>query len=192
MNELSLFPEMPSPSEEQQITSVFLAILPDPVAAGQITRCAQEVKARHALKGAPRPAGRFHITLQSFDHSPRAMQRSVQVAQIIASKSVQGISPFEVRFDRVKSFANKKSNFPCVLTDHGGNEPLRTFAAKLQHEAGSKDTRYTPHVTLLYDDQLVEEEAVDPVSWMVKEIVLLKAVMKSKTFDELGRWSLQG
>ena len=192
MNELSLFPEMPPPSEEQRVTSVFLAILPDPVAAEQIARCAREVKASHALKGTPRPVGRFHITLQSFDHSPRALERSVQMAQMVASKVVRALPPFEVRFDQVKSFANKKSNCPCVLTDHGGNEALRTLAAKLQHEAGSTDTRYTPHVTLLYDDEIVKQEAVEPVCWMVKEIVLLKAVMKSRTFDELGRWGLQG
>ncbi|MFZ2281714.1 MAG: 2'-5' RNA ligase family protein [Prosthecobacter sp.] len=183
---------MPAALEEQPVTSVFLAILPDQVAAEQIARCACEVKARHGLKGAPRPTGRFHVTLHTFDHAPHALERSVQMAQMVAAKVVKGVSPFEVRFDRVKSFSEKKSNCPCVLADREGNEALRAFASRLKREMGKPAGHFTPHVTLLYDDTIVKEEYVEPVIWTVHEIVLLKAIMKRKTFQELGRWTLQG
>ena len=192
MHDQFLFSDMPAAIEDQSITSVFLAILPDQAAAEKIARCACEVRARHGLKGAPRPTGRFHVTLHTFDHSPRALERSFQMAQIVAAKAVKGVSPFDVRFDRVKSFSEKKSNCPCVLADREGNEPLRTFVSRLKREMGKPAGHFTPHVTLLYDDGIVKEEYVEPVGWTVNEIVLLKAIMNRKTFQELGRWTLQG
>ena len=192
MNDQFLFSDMPAALEEQPVTSVFLAILPDQVAAEQIARCACEVRARHGLKGAPRPTGRFHITLHTFDHAPRALERSVQMAQMVAAKVVKGVSPFEVRFDRVKSLSEKKTNCPCVLADREGNEALRAFASRLKREMGKPTGQFTPHLTLLDDDAIVKEEYVEPVIWTVHEIVLLKAIMKRKTFQELGRWTLQG
>lgn len=191
MNDQFLFSDMPAALEEQLVTSVFLAILPDQVAAEQIARCACEVKSRHELKGAPRPTGRFHVTLHTFDHTPRALERSIQMAQMVAAKVVKGVSPFEVRFDRVKSFSEKKSNCPCVLADREGNEALRAFASRLKREMGKLAGHFTPHVTLLYDDAIVKEEYVEPVGWRVNEIVLLKAIMNRKTFEELGRWAFE-
>ncbi len=113
------------------------------------------------------------------------------MAQMVAAKMVKGVSPFEVRFDRVKSFSEKKSNHPCVLVDHEGNEALRTFASRLKSEMGKARGHFAPHVTLLYDDAVVEEEIVESVGWRVHEIVLLKAIMNQKTFQELGRWAFE-
>ncbi len=192
MNDQFLFSDMPAAIEDQSVTSVFLAILPNQTAAEQIARCACEVRDRHGLKGAPRPTGRFHVTLHTFDHAPRALERSLQMAQMVAAKAVKGVSPFEVRFDRVKSFSEKKSNCPCVLADREGNEPLRAFASQLKREMGKPAGHFTPHVTLLYDDAVVKEEYVEPVCWRVNEIVLLKAIMNRKTFQELGRWAFEG
>lgn len=192
MNDLLLFSEMSVALEESPITSVFLAILPDQAAAAQIARCAGEVKARHGLKGKPRPTGRFHVTLHPFDHAPHALEKSIQIAQLVAAKVVKGVSPFEVRFDRVKSFAEKGANRPCVLVDDEGNEVLRAFVTRLKQELGRSGGTFRPHITLLYDDASVAEEAVEAVGWKVNEIVLLKAVMNQKTFQELGRWALQG
>ncbi len=191
MNDPFLFSDMPAALEAQPVTSVFLAILPDQVAAEKIARCACEVRARHGLKGAPRPTGRFHVTLHTFDHTPRALERSLQIAQIVAAKAVKGVSPFEVLFDRVKSFSEKKSNCPCVLADREGNEALRAFVSRLKREMGKPAGHFSPHVTLLYDDAVVKEEYVEPVAWRVNEIVLLKAIMNKKTFQELGRWTFE-
>lgn len=191
MSDQFLFSDMPAALEEQPVTSLFLAILPDPAAAEKIARCACEVKARHGLKGTPRPTGRFHVTLHAFDHAPSALDRSIQMAQMVASKVARSISPFEVQFDRVKSFSERKSNCPCVLADREGNEALRAFVAQLKRDMGRQAGNFTPHVTLLYDDAVVKEEYVEPVGWRVTEIVLLKAIMNRKTFQELGRWALE-
>lgn len=192
MNDQFLFSDMPAAIEEQPVTSVFLAILPDQAAAEKIARCACEVRARHDLKGASLPTGRFHVTLHTFDHAPRALERSIQVAQMVAEKVVKDVSPFEVQFDRVKSFSEKKSNAPCVLADREGNEPLRAFVSRLKREMGRPAGNFAPQVTLLYEDAIVKEEYVEPVCWRVNEIVLLKAIMHRKTFQELGRWAFEG
>ena len=57
-----------------------------------------------------------------------------------------------------------------------------------------KERAYTPHVTLLYDDPLVPEQAVPPVSWRVSEFVLIDSLMNQpvKRYDVLARWPLSG
>jgi 2'-5' RNA ligase len=191
MNDQFLFPDMCFALEEPLVTSLLFAVLPDKAAIEQIIRCACAAQTKHGLKGNLRPTGRLHATLYPFTGPPHehAMRRFVQIGQMAAAKAVKGVSPFEVRFDRVKSFSHNRA---CVLVDRGGNVALRDLISRLKG-AMSKSGSYTPHVTMFYDDAIVQEEdAAEPVIWRVNEIVLLQGIPNQKTFQELGRWTLQG
>ena len=50
------------------------------------------------------------------------------------------------------------------------------------------NTNFTPHVTLLYDAHGVEEYPIEPISWTVKEFVLIRSL---KGHVHLARWSLE-
>ena len=52
-------------------------------------------------------------------------------------------------------------------------------------------TSFRPHVTLLYDDQYVARQAVDPIRWTVSELVLVHGVVGEGRHITLGQWSLQ-
>jgi 2'-5' RNA ligase len=47
-------------------------------------------------------------------------------------------------------------------------------------------------VTLLYDDHLVAEHAVEPVSWVVREFALVHSLIGKTSHIVLGRWSVSG
>jgi 2'-5' RNA ligase len=49
-------------------------------------------------------------------------------------------------------------------------------------------TDFTPHVTLLYDRRNVEEQPIEPISWTVREFVLIHS-MQGHT--HLARWPLR-
>jgi RNA 2',3'-cyclic 3'-phosphodiesterase len=48
--------------------------------------------------------------------------------------------------------------------------------------------QYEPHVTLLYDDRCVAEQAVDTVRWTVREFVLVHSLHGQGRYVFLGRW----
>ena len=51
---------------------------------------------------------------------------------------------------------------------------------------------YEPHLTLLYDDRCVAEQAIDIVSWTVREFVLVHSLHGQGRYVMLGRWPLPG
>jgi len=99
-----------------------------------------------------------------------------------------------VRFDRASSFVNRPNNRPCVLLDDGGgNAALRQCQNRLAAAFGAgRSHAFTPHLTLLYDDRVVVEEVVTPVSWMAAELVLVHSVVGEGHYDLLDRWAFQG
>jgi len=48
--------------------------------------------------------------------------------------------------------------------------------------------QWTPHVTLLYDAQRIAENAIAPVTWTVRELVLVHSRRGEGRYVQLGRW----
>ena len=51
---------------------------------------------------------------------------------------------------------------------------------------------FSPHLTLLYDKQVLQKQPVDPVSWTVSEIVLVRSEVGAAKYHQLDRWPLAG
>lgn len=51
---------------------------------------------------------------------------------------------------------------------------------------------YTPHVTLLYDDRSVAEQAVETICWTAREFVLVHSLIGQTLHVPLARWPLRG
>src|SRR5687768_936664 len=76
---------------------------------------------------------------------------------------------------RAGSFRGSRAR---VLRGHGGNTVLMQFreelgAAPKKSGFGWDRSNLHPHITLLYDERSIREEAVGPVTWVVNEIVLV-------------------
>ncbi len=176
---------------------IFFAVFPDASARLRIGDLAQQRKRVHGLKGQPIALDRSHVTLFHLgDHLE--LRADIVTAARAAAESLVA-APFDVAFDRVASFRGRARNLPFVLrTDEGaeGIAALMTFQKTLG-EALKKNglarwvgTQFTPHVTLMYDDEPVAEQLVDPIGWTVNELVLVHSLLGRKQHVSLARWPL--
>jgi len=172
---------------------LFLATFPDPATAAAIRQRAEDLQASHGLSGRPLSVERFHVTLHHLgDHA--GLRRDIVARATEAAEAVTA-APFEVTFDRVASFNNGGNN-PFVLQGGEGLAALKAFQSDLGlalARAGLgrlADRAFTPHVTLLYDRQLVAERAIEPVTWWVDGFTLIHSLLGRTEHVPLGRWSL--
>jgi 2'-5' RNA ligase len=105
---------------------------------------------------------------------------------------------FRVSFDWVASFRSKDKH-PLVLRGDDGvsglillREKLVAATVDIQGVLSSAKNGFTPHLTLLYDEQEVREEAVEEICWTVNEFVLIRSIYGQSEHRVLKRWPLQG
>ncbi|MGI8841889.1 MAG: 2'-5' RNA ligase family protein [Caulobacteraceae bacterium] len=175
---------------------LLFVILPDADAAAQIAGLAREKRGEHRLRGRPLAAERLHITLHhlgDYDGLPRD-----RVAAARRAAETVFMPTFDIVLDRTASFSHGERNRPFVLLGSDGVAALMAF----QHALGGSMTRaglgrwvksqFTPHVTMLYDDQNVEEQTVEPVSWTAREFFLVHSQLGQTRHIVLGQWPLRG
>jgi RNA 2',3'-cyclic 3'-phosphodiesterase len=175
---------------------LFFAVLPEEAAAADILRLAQHQSWAHGLTGKPILTERLHVSLHNIgDYAGRP--RGVVAAGCEAGAAVE-MSSFDVAFDRVMSFGGRSGNHPFVLRGSDGVVGLlalhRHLGAALQKVGLWRWVRpqCEPHVTLLYDDRCVAEQAVDTVRWTVREFVLVHSLHGQGRYVIVGRWPLRG
>jgi 2'-5' RNA ligase len=193
-HDLPAGPSKPSP-ERPATDRLFFTIFPDAETAAVIAHLAQGLRDRHGLRGRPLATDRFHITLKLVGNYVDGLPREVVAAAMEAGETMAA-APFEVTFDRAASFGGNPSNRPFVLL--GGDrlaalkafqETLVTALAKARLKLAR--SAFTPHVTLLYDGQLVLEQPIQPITWTAHEFVLVHSLLGQTRHIPLGRWPLR-
>lgn len=175
---------------------LFFGIFPAACVGPSLTRTAHEIRIKHALTDSPLPEDRFHVTLfhlGDYLGLPESLVRSAnEAAATLATPS------FEVWFDFAQSFLTKSAKQPLVLRGSAGVDKLMDFQRSLG-EALKKvglgrhvRSQFTPHITLLYDTKAIAHEAVHPVSWRVREFVLVHSLLGQTRHVPIGRWALHG
>lgn len=178
----------------QPTDRLFFAIYPDPPAAARIARVARNLRDEHGLKGKPLPTKRFHVTLH-FLGDYAGLPPDV-VAMASAAAATVSMPSFDLAFDRTMSFTGRPGNRPFVLVGGEGVAAVAAFqqalGAALEKTGlgGRVESRYTPHVTLLYNPQLVAGQAVEPIAWTAREFVLVRSLIGRTRHVPLARWSL--
>jgi 2'-5' RNA ligase len=147
----------------------------------------------HRLSGKALQTDRFHVTLHHVgDHAGLPRDIIALAGEAAASLSMP---PFELVLDRVASFRRAR-NLPFVLLGAEGASPVAHFQEALgaaMKKAGLGRwvaSSYTPHLTLLYDDQAVAEQAIEPIAWTVREFVLVHSLLNQTKYLPLARWPL--
>lgn len=175
---------------------LFFALFPDDAARAAIARLADEVGRQHGLRGAALKRERFHITLHHLGDYAGLPAAVVEGAQRAAAHVVA--TPFDVVFDRVKSFAGRAQKKPCVLVGAQGDTKLQRLRRQLgecliEAGLGKHVTReFTPHVTLRYERILVPEQPVAPIAWTVREFALVHSLLGRTEHRIVQRWTLSG
>jgi 2'-5' RNA ligase len=182
----------------QPTDRLFFALFPSDEAISQIVKTSQQLRDEHGLTGKSLSNDRLHVTLHHVgDYAGGLPNGLVEAAQDVASKIV--MPAFEVTFDRAMSFAGRPRNRPFVLRGNerqdGGLAVLMAFQKNLylaMCRAGLQGPRtnakFAPHVTLMYDDQAVAEQAVEPVRWTAHDFVLVHSLLGQTRHIHLGRW----
>lgn len=175
---------------------LFFALMPPPAVAPAITELARQRQQVDGLKGRPLAPDRLHITLHHVGDFAGLQQGLLNRA--MAAAASLAMLPFDLQFDRVRSFAGRPGSRPFVLS--GSDEGVagvmafqRTLCDALRRQgfAISPKQTFTPHLTLLYDDKLVPEQQVDPIGWTASDFVLIHSLLGKTVHIPLGRWPVR-
>lgn len=183
-----LFTSMKSIDASLNGGRLFLAILPDGETSARIYRAAEILKRANRFSGQLTACDRLHVTLFPLSGLP---EPQVLAACEVVSEIKAG--PFEVSFDRTVSFRGLPGSRPFVLAGDEGLKQLKSFgrslaAGLMKRGLGFLARRdFTPHVTLLFGDRIVEEQPIGPIHWIVGEIVLIHSLNGHR---HLARWPL--
>jgi 2'-5' RNA ligase len=108
------------------------------------------------------------------------------------------MSPFQITLDHLASFRGKPGSNPCVLRspdDHPGLDAI-WHESRVQFAAAGfahwLQRTFTPHLTLLYGDNLLHAPIpIEPIAWTVGEVVLMHSLLGKTVHRVLGRRQLQ-
>ena len=167
-------------------------LYPDMATAQRIAAEARRLKDALGLRGAPLLTDRFHITLHHLGDYVGLPNDVVAKGKAAGEGMVH--APFKVTLDRAVSFANRPGNNPFTLQGGEGVEAVvefqKTLGLRMAGVALKPDKQFVPHVTLLYDGQVVPAQAVDPIGWTVDRFVLVQSKLGQTQHIVLGEWSL--
>jgi 2'-5' RNA ligase len=173
---------------------LLLVISLDANTAERTLELARRERRENGLTGQPLLASRLHITLHHLGNYAGVPKDVVAKARK-AAEAVKA-APFDILLNRVMSYAANRDKQPLVLCG-GEVTALVAFQRSLGEELAKAGlgrwakSSFTPHVTLLYDNKTVDEHAVEPIGWTVREFVLLHSLVGKTQHIPLGRWSLR-
>jgi len=173
---------------------LFLGLFPNAATAAVIAGLGEELKRKHGLKRPVHEPDRLHITL--FHLGDFAGLPQDLVRRTVAAAEAMRAAPFEVNFDHATSFSGRPGNRPFILK---GSEDaladLQAYRAALGMALAGQGVKtagaFTPHVTLLYDDPMIEPDPIAPISWTVRELVLVRSLLGQGVHEHIGRWPLE-
>lgn len=180
----------PEPVEEKNF---FFAVMPPPPAAEEIATRRHEVCIQHRLDGKPMAPDRLHVSLHNIG-DPRTRPMTIELAQQAATRAAQITLPFEVKFDLMARFGGRFNGHALALCSKArqpGMEALSSNLANMLTEYSfpvRSGKKLNAHVTTMYGDTPETPIAVPPVTWTVKEFVLLESFVGKSRYRELGRW----
>ncbi len=173
---------------------LFFGLFPDAETAARIAVLGEELKRKHGMKSRVHPVDRLHVTLFHLGDFPGLPKDLVRKATAAA----EGLkaAPFEAAFDHATSFAGRPKNRPFILKgSDAGLADLQAYRAALGLALAGQGVKtsgaFTPHVTLLYDDPIIEPDPIAPISWTVRELVLVRSLLGQGVHEHIGRWPLK-
>lgn len=175
---------------------LFLAFVPPDAVVHLIGELTRQLRRDHRLGGKPLAPSCLHISLHGLGTHHGLPLNLIEVVSATVSSVL--VPPFEVSFDRALSFYNKRGTRPFVLRAGGDIVALNAFHRALGDaltKAGLGrwvSRHFTPHMTLLYDRQLVEEHVIETVTWTVTEFALVHSFVGQGRHAHLARWPLRG
>jgi 2'-5' RNA ligase len=173
---------------------LFFATMPDPATAARIAEMAARFRSEMRVNARPLRTGHLHVTLHDLGNFARLPQATVACA-CTAAASIDA-SAFDVTFDRLGSFSGRPGRWPLVLTQSAALGELTAFSQRLGDvlggaPGGASRAHFTAHLTLLYGERKFEPRAIEPLTWTVRDFVLIDSWLGKTRYVEKGRWPLK-
>jgi 2'-5' RNA ligase len=174
---------------------LFFAFVPPAAVIQSIAERTRQFRTDLGLRGKALAPSCLHVSLHGLGIHHDVPSRLIEAVSVAASSVIA--TPFEVSFDRALSFANRRAAKPFVLraTNVAALHAFHRALGEAMTKAGLGRwvfNCFTPHMTLLYDRRLVDEHAIERVSWTVTEFVLVHSFVGQGRHVHLARWPLRG
>lgn len=191
---------IPIPSNHRELTDgigFFFAALPDDQARSAIAGVSERFRKSPRITGTAVGADNFHLMLCPIGR-PERMLPSLETALLAAAGTVQARA-FDVTLDSAMRFTAQDGRFPFVLCADSSSTAsalkLRQAIAEAQRRIGlpvSGVSSYLPHVALLHGHAVdAIQEAITPISWTVREFVLVRSFFGQARQEVVARWPLE-
>lgn len=173
---------------------LFFALFPDAATAARLAESGAALRRQHGLRGPVQAPDRLHVTLNHVGEFSPLPPDLVGAAKAAGDRLRS--PPVPVRFPVAGSFGGRSSNLPFVLRG-GEHDALRQLQSALTDALLATRTirareAFEPHMTLLYDRQLVADVAVEPIAWTAADVVLVHSLVGQASYRVLQRWRLAG
>jgi RNA 2',3'-cyclic 3'-phosphodiesterase len=174
---------------------LYFALYPDAAAKVQITQLSNDVRRDHQLSGKAYSPDLLHLSLYGLGSYADVPSSIVALASKAAARIA--IQPFEVMLNSVVSFHGNAARRPLVLCgDKNVNAGLmalhQTLAVEMKRQGLGHfvASSFTPHVTMLYDPKPINAIAIQPISWTVRELVLVFSLHGKAKHEIKGCWPI--
>lgn len=178
-----------------QTDRLFFCLFPPASAREAIAVETDGLRAEHSLTGRSIEPARLHVTLHHLGDHVDAREDIVQAASGAASRIA--IAPFELSLVSAVSFAGREGNHPCVLQGTAERQPVHLLWRELSNQLMAAGLgrylrrEFVPHLTLLYDKRMLPVQAVEPISWTVRDFSLVRSLLGQSRHQVLGTWQLR-
>ena len=173
---------------QRPIDRLFFAVLPDAATAEDIADRARRLRMSHGLTGKPLEKEHFHVPL--FYVGKAVCDPPTELVEALTERAAKVAMPsFRVAFDRAMSFRNGA----LVLSGDDSVIGLEVLQQRLSDvlDGRPRPARpFTPHLTLLRDSQRVAKHPIEPISWTVREVVLVDSLLGRTRHRHLARLPL--
>lgn len=176
--------------------NVFFAALPDATMSAGTEGIARDLRRHLRLTATPIPPERLHVSLLSVGGFSGSCPPAVIDTAMRAAGTVS-MAPFRAEFDRVASFSASHGQRALVLTGAGdGVAGFMKLQEALKHalmKAGLRPLRqpnYSPHLTMMYDENRTCDFPIEPIGWTVSRFVLVDSLVGQSRHVHLGQWFL--
>jgi 2'-5' RNA ligase len=183
-------PRRPKMSER-----LFLGLFPDEPAKQEANRLSLQTTSEFGLVGSQLAAERYHTSLIHLSDRKRVRSKDEYAADL-AAKTVR-IPPFEITYSRMGSFpGTPKKDRPLehplvLLADDGPVDDLHAaLGAELRKFRFRVPESFRPHLTLSYNRQFLPTRTIDPITFVVKEFVLVHSRLWLTEYRILKTWRL--
>ena len=181
--------------EQPPVGSLFLGVFPPPAACEAIAVEIDALRVEHSLTGAPIKSSRLHATLHYLGE--HAIERNDIIDKVSLAASRMTHAGFGMTLASASSFSTRGDRNPCVLLCPEERPPIHGLWRELGNQLMAAGLgRYlkrdfVPHVTVLYDRQVLTPQAIEPVRWQARDFSLVRSQAGRDDYEILATWALR-